>query len=149
MAKLDDRVGLARIWHNLASILMGRGDYNSAMVLLQKSLNEKEMLRDLSGQAASLHNLARVYFALGNIESALESISKAIELQKTLGDLFGQMRSFVLMADLSLRAKKPESARRFLERAKYIANEISSPEIKNISEKLKNLEQFATAQSSD
>jgi uncharacterized protein HemY len=54
--KLGDRSSLAGIWHNLASVMVNRGDFAQAQMLLEKSLAKKEALGDKAGAAASLSN---------------------------------------------------------------------------------------------
>ena len=115
--RLDDLRGKAATLHQMASVLVTRGDLDGAMRLYQQSLEIKERLGDLKGKAATLHQMAYIYVTRGELEEAMRLYQQSLELDERLGDLQGKAATLHQMAYIYVTRGDLDGAMRLYQQA--------------------------------
>jgi tetratricopeptide (TPR) repeat protein len=104
--RLGDLKGKAATLHEMANVLVTRGDLDGAMRLYQQSLELDERLGDLQGKAATLHAMANVLVTRGDLDGAMRLYQQSLELEERLGDLQGKSATLHAMAYI-LHPRRP------------------------------------------
>ena len=78
-----------------ASCILGisyyeRGDFKSAITLLQRSLKIAKEIRNKDGEGKACGNLGNVYYRLGDVEKAIDYHESDLKIAKELGDKAGK-----------------------------------------------------------
>lgn len=84
--KVDDNVGLSKVWNNLGIIYQQLGNYKESIDYHMKSLYSKKDLKDSLGVANSLNNIGSVYFDLNDLPKAKEYFDKALQIIEQTGN---------------------------------------------------------------
>lgn len=74
----------SKLQHELANILVVRGDLEGAMALYRQSLQIQEQLGDIQGKAATLSQLANLYMQQGDWAAAEEAIQQSLVIAEQL-----------------------------------------------------------------
>jgi tetratricopeptide (TPR) repeat protein len=112
--RLGDLKGKAATLHQMANVLVTRGDLDGAMRLYQQSLELDERLGDLQGKAATLHEMANVLVTRGDLDGAMRLYQQSLELDERLGDLKGKAATLAMMAQVHILRGEQEPALRAL-----------------------------------
>jgi tetratricopeptide (TPR) repeat protein len=88
----------AAIQHNLAGLLVQRGDIERALGLWRDSLALQEQIGDVGGKAATLHDMAGVIARRGDIERALGLWRDSLALKEQIGNVRGKAVTLHQMA---------------------------------------------------
>ena len=124
----DDPRALARA-HNTAGMLArSRGDWDTALRHLGRSLELAETLGDPDARVAALNNLALVYGAAGDMDRAIHEAEAALALCIASGDLHREAALRNNLADLFHAAGLPEESMSQLKRAVEIFAEVGEEE---------------------
>ena len=84
--KVDDKIGLSKVWNNLGIIYQQLGNYKESIDYHMKSLYSKKDLKDSLGVANSLNNIGSVYFDLNDLPKAKEYFDKALQIIEQTGN---------------------------------------------------------------
>ena len=124
----DDPHARARA-HNAAGMLArGRGDWDSALEHLERSLELAERLGELDARVAALNNLALAYGAAGDTDRAIQEAEAALALCIASGDLHREAALRNNLADLFHAAGQPEKSMSQLKRAVEIFADLGEEE---------------------
>lgn len=63
---VEDKTGEARALNNISQIYKAKGDYDTALSYLQRSLTICETIENKTGEAAALNNISQIYKAKGD-----------------------------------------------------------------------------------
>lgn len=78
--KLNDKIGMARDYTNIAMVLNSMGNHQEALDFNRKSLTIFEELTDKVGMAQRYRSLGDIYYSIGNFKEAIESFSKSLTI---------------------------------------------------------------------
>jgi tetratricopeptide (TPR) repeat protein len=84
--QLGDQNGKSTTLHQMAGVLVRRGELEKAMGLYEQSLAVEEQLGDQKGKSATLHAMANVHMARDEWEKAERCLSDALAISRRLGD---------------------------------------------------------------
>jgi tetratricopeptide (TPR) repeat protein len=98
---LGDVRGKAATLHQMAGVLVTRGDLDAAMQLYQQSLTILEALGDVQGKAATLINMAQLLFARSERVAALQLAQESLQLFERLGATREVAQVKTILAQLS------------------------------------------------
>ena len=68
------------ILNNISQIHGARGDYETALEFLEKSLKIRREIGDKAGEGTTLNNMATAAHAKGDYETALEFLEKSLKI---------------------------------------------------------------------
>ncbi len=105
-----------------------RGDWDTALRHLGRSLELAETLGDPDARVAALNNLALVYGAAGDMDRAIHEAEAALALCIASGDLHREAALRNNLADLFHAAGLPEESMSQLKRAVEIFAEVGEEE---------------------
>jgi tetratricopeptide (TPR) repeat protein len=119
--EFEDRIMVARVTNNLASVTDIRGDTGLAYRQYMSALNEYQQLANLRGLAETYHNLGMLFRQIGSWDKAFEATDEAIRYATVVGE--PTLLSLVLTgrAELDREQGQPEIAERELTRAARLA----------------------------
>ncbi|MBD0320366.1 MAG: ATP-binding protein, partial [Gemmatimonadetes bacterium] len=83
--RLDDRRGMARIYHLLGRVELERGDLDAADRRYRESLKIRVALGDRAGMAEGYYGLGKIELERDNLAMAEDWLYKALEIGKALG----------------------------------------------------------------
>jgi tetratricopeptide (TPR) repeat protein len=95
----------ARMWHQLATIDVGEGDYAAAREKFAKSLQITQAIGDQAGEAATWHQLASIDLNEGDYAAAREKFAKSLQMRQAIGDRKGEAASWHQIATIDLRQR--------------------------------------------
>ncbi len=84
-----DKSAEASAFSNIGNIYNVRGDYESAMKCLNKSLFIQQKIGDKRGEGTTLNNIGGLCSAQGDSDKALEYLKKSLVVQQEIGDSAG------------------------------------------------------------
>lgn len=87
--KLNYTKGLGYAYKNQATIYYYQGEYDTARVIYEKSLNEFKRINFKKGIAIDLRNIGNTYDQQGNTKAALDYFFKSLKIRDEIGDKKG------------------------------------------------------------
>ena len=88
----------ARLQHYLASTFANSGDFDVALALYQKALDDEDSSQDIKGKSATLHAMAYVVRTRGDLDAAMALYRQSLDIKEKLGDLKGKSATLHQMA---------------------------------------------------
>jgi tetratricopeptide (TPR) repeat protein len=73
----------------MATTAHARGDYDTALDFLKKSLAIQQEIGDKSGEGTTLNNISQIYDARGDYDTALDFLKKSLAIRQEIGDVAG------------------------------------------------------------
>ncbi len=125
--ELGDRRGEGRVLNNLGLTWLLLGDAVRARDVLRESLVLRRRTEDRRGEAITLRNLGLAHADLEQWDEALELWARALVLRRALGDRSGEAATLVSMGRAEGYRGRLVEARRHLEDALDILEEIANP----------------------
>jgi len=88
---------------NIGNIYYARGDYDTALRYLERSLKISEQIGDIAGEAITCFNMAKIFAQTGKIDKAIPLVERTVEIDRLTQhpDLESDMRFL-----MELRRKK-------------------------------------------
>ncbi|UCE90034.1 MAG: tetratricopeptide repeat protein, partial [Pseudomonadota bacterium] len=68
--KIGDKAGEGKTLNNISQIFKARGDYDTALTYLEKSLKISQEIGDKAGEGKTLNNISQIYAARGDYDTA-------------------------------------------------------------------------------
>ena len=96
--------------NNIGQIYDARGDYESALDFLNRSLIICQDIGDVAGEGATLNNISQIYHARGDYESALDFLNRSLKISQDIGDVAGMCASLFNMGHIHLQNEEVEEA---------------------------------------
>ncbi|HWQ63055.1 MAG TPA: tetratricopeptide repeat protein [Methanospirillum sp.] len=122
--EIGDRVGEARMLHNLASIDVEQCCYKHACDLFEQSLAIYKEIGNRRGEASSLHQLAIINLHLCFYEKSRVLLEQVLEISNDIGDRIGEASSLHTLASIDLCQGLYERASDLFERVLNMRNDI-------------------------
>ena len=118
--------------NNISQIYDVKGDYDTALDYLDKSLKIRQQIGDRQGEATTLHNIGGIYVARKEYEKALEWIQASLNNNLHIGNIHGAAVSMDYIGMILFEhQQKPAPAIPYLLQAYQIFRQIGSPSIKS------------------
>ncbi|MCS7170494.1 MAG: tetratricopeptide repeat protein, partial [Candidatus Kapabacteria bacterium] len=145
---LGDERGTSATLHQMANVLVTRGDLDGAMRLYQQSLQLQEALGDVRGQSAALHAIADVLARRGDLDGAMRLYEQELIITKeVLGHRHPQTQQILSRLGLLLSEQGEfVTARQYLEQSLEICEQVFGANHPATAESLKNLGHVLSAQ---
>jgi tetratricopeptide (TPR) repeat protein/predicted Ser/Thr protein kinase len=86
-ASVGDRLGEARVLHNIGAVDYDRGDLNAARKAFDESFAIRQQIGNRRGAANELNSIAVVLTHQKNIADAMSAYKQSLEISKGVGDL--------------------------------------------------------------
>ena len=86
-ASVGDRLGEARVLHNIGAVDYDRGDLNAARKAFDESFAIRQQIGNRRGAANELNSIAVVLTHQKNITEAMSAYKQSLEISKGVGDL--------------------------------------------------------------
>ncbi|MGC1453083.1 MAG: protein kinase [Candidatus Sulfotelmatobacter sp.] len=86
-ASVGDRLGEARVLHNIGAVDYDRGDLNAARKAFDDSFAIRQQIGNRRGAANELNSIAVVLTHQKNIAEALNAYKQSLEISKDVGDM--------------------------------------------------------------
>ncbi len=118
---IADRLGEAASYHQLGSVDLEEGDYESARENFQKSLEIRQAIGDLAGEAATLYQIGYLAFQFGCLETAFLLLAACCDLENSMGhvgvaetlDGLFQLAQYMKLDQAALAQRKNEAAEHY------------------------------------
>lgn len=94
----------------LGELLVKRGDIKSGIEWLKKGEGARRQTGERVGRSTSYRCLAKAYLALGDLSAATDQCSRALSISGSLGWEFEEALNRVVLAQIEVRARKPQLA---------------------------------------
>jgi tetratricopeptide (TPR) repeat protein len=114
--------------NSVACCLSDLGRYDEALPFLAAKLELHREDGDVRGLGLALHNIGEVYNGLSRHAEALASYQEALDLARGIGERHSEAGAMYGMAQVFEGLGEPEPARRRLEQAVTIFEELGAPE---------------------
>ncbi len=126
--EIEDRIGLARAYNNLAVAYYNQGDWAGASEAYHESLAIRQHVGDIYGQAIIISNLAEIHLDQGAWGQAAELYEQSMAIWKQIGVRWGEALTLNDMAQLHIYKGELAEARDCLARSQAIFAEVGSQE---------------------
>ncbi len=94
----EEKTNKGTTLNNISQIYDARGDYDTALDYLKKSLKISQEIGDKSGQGTTLNNISALYHARGDYDTALDYLKKSLKIRQEIGDKSGLIATWHNMA---------------------------------------------------
>ncbi len=126
--KLDYPIGVARTANNLGLVLLELGDFEEALVQLDRALEIDLQTGSIGGYYNTLGNKGEVYLALEQYEQAWECLQRAGEFFHQGGMRWLESENLWRLAWLLVQRGEDEQARAALDQCLRLSPEADNPE---------------------
>ena len=106
--EIGDRAGEGTTLNNISQIYKARGDYETALDYLKRSLTIRQEIGDRSGTIATLHNMAMIAHQKQDMQQMMEYEMQAYAIAKETGDAKGLFNVGPVVGQLLFAAGKKE-----------------------------------------
>ncbi|RXK87528.1 tetratricopeptide repeat protein, partial [Chlorobaculum sp. 24CR] len=110
--------------NNISQIYDARGDYETALEYLKRSLKIRQEIGEKSGEGTTLNNIANIYHARGDYDTALEYLKRSLSISQGIGNKSGESTALNNMSTLYHARGKYNDALWCLKRSLSILQEI-------------------------
>ncbi len=104
-----------------------RGQFQSALELLQEALAIYQELGDRSNVANSLKSLGDTYFSLGQYQQSLEFYQQSLLIRQALRDRQGEAEALDGLSNAYLYLGQEQRAKKFEDQAQAVRRELGNP----------------------
>ena len=124
-----NRVGEDETLRYIGDIHCGRGDYQEGLDYYQKVLDLRREIGNRAREGGALGDLGDVHMMLGNYQLSLELHRQSLAIDDEVGYQYGQAWAHHDMGVIQLNLGDLANARRELEQALLLANELQAPNL--------------------
>jgi tetratricopeptide (TPR) repeat protein len=126
--EIEDRVGLAKAYNNLAVAYYHQGNWVQASDAYHESLTIRRNVGDIYGQAVIIINLAEIHRDRGEWDRAAELYEQSMAIWTQIGVRWGEALTLKDMAQVHIYRGALVEARDCLARSQAIFTEVGSQE---------------------
>ncbi|HRJ54356.1 MAG TPA: tetratricopeptide repeat protein, partial [Candidatus Thiothrix moscowensis] len=101
--EIGDKSGEGTTLNNISQIYSARGDYDTALDFLKKSLAIQQEIGDKSGEGTTLNNMATTAHARGDYDTALDFLKQSLAIRQEIGDVAGLCATLFNMGHIHLQ----------------------------------------------
>lgn len=114
---LNDTVGVARIYGNIAGVYYDQGNYVVALEYLHKNIAMKEALGDEASLARAYDNAAILQMRIGRFDEAKSLVKKSLEIALLIRDHLEEAECYENLGNIEHEVGNPVEALRWYEKA--------------------------------
>jgi tetratricopeptide (TPR) repeat protein len=126
--QIDDPVGQANAYNNLAIACLDQGDWTTASSMHRKSLTIMRKIGDVRGEWSSASNLAEIHLNRGEWAQAKDLYEQSLAIWEQIGLLLGEAVTLGNLAQVHMFRENWSEARDCLSRSQAIFAEIGCQE---------------------
>lgn len=112
--------GEAKAWNSIGILIQKDGNYDSAMVVQNRSLVLYKSINDKKGIAKALSDIANVYWRKSEFSAALESQLNSLKISEEIRDLKGEAYSYNMIGIIYKNLKKDTLALKYYHKSEAI-----------------------------
>jgi len=130
LKKLNDKEGYADAINNLGLYFLKYHQPDSAMFYLKQASTIYSRTKHLEALANVKTSIGEIYMLENNIKEADKYLTQACQQQQLSGKQNDLFETLILLAEVNIRKKKFQMAKKFLQQADTIESKLKNPHLK-------------------
>ena len=126
--KIEDKTIEARAKNNLAMVLLNKGEFDRARILLEESISIFDSKND-AWVSLSLHNLGQLFIELGLYNSAEVQLLKALELRNETNFPRERAETLLKLFEVQIEQENLINNSQFIDEALTLGSRLHNPKI--------------------
>ncbi|MEW6619028.1 MAG: tetratricopeptide repeat protein [bacterium] len=120
----EDKENKGATLNNISQICSARGDYDTALDYLNRSLKIFKEGGNKYEEGATLNNISSIYYARGDYDTALDYLNRSLKIRQEIGGKSGEGTTLSNMGSISYGRGDYDTALDYLNRSLKIRQEI-------------------------